>query len=209
MFAMRLAGCRPRRFGFPVGSLLVFWGGVMRRLVFGRLVPGVLLTGLIATSAILSAGRPSEGRAGDVSVPDAAVRRAHDTVKMLDDVHKGYVVSITATYVKARERTPAAHVAKKVFEHMEKNGWGTVRLIDATGSPTNRANAPKSAFEKRAVEKLNAGESYYSEIARKDNQPVLRAATRVPVVMKQCISCHPAYKEGDLLGALVYEVPIK
>ena len=37
----------------------------------------------------------------------------------------------------------------------------------------------------------------------------LRAATRVPVVMKQCITCHPGSKEGDLLGALVYEVPIK
>jgi hypothetical protein len=182
----------------------------MRRLDSRRLVPGILLAGLIAGSALLCAGRSSVGRAGEESVPDdAAVRRAHDTVKMLDDVHKGYVVTITSTYVKAQERTPAAHVAKKVFEHMEKSGWGTVRLIDATGSPTNRANVAKSAFEKRAVEKLNAGETYYSEIARKDNQPVLRAGTRVPVVMKQCISCHPAYKEGDLLGALVYEVPIK
>ena len=92
---------------------------------------------------------------------------------------------------------------------MEKSGWGTSRLIDATGSPMNKANVAQTEFEKRAVEKLNAGESYYSEVARKDNRPVLRAATRVPVVMKQCISCHPGYKEGDLLGALVYEVPIK
>jgi Protein of unknown function (DUF3365) len=189
---------------------LVLGGSVMRRIVSRRLLPGVLLWALIAGSAFLCVGRPNVGRAGDGSRPDeAAVRRAHDTVKMLDDVHKGYVVNITATYVKARERTPAAHVAKKVFEHMEKGGWGKVRIIDATGSPTNRANVAKSAFEKRAVEKLVAGESYYSEIGRKDHQPVLRAATRVPVVMKQCISCHPGYKEGDLLGALVYEVPIK
>ncbi len=128
---------------------------------------------------------------------------------MLDDLHKGYVVNITATYVKAQERTPAAHVAKKVFEHMEKNGWAPVRLIDATGSPIKKENVAKSAFEKRAIEKLNSGESYYSEVATKDNRSVLRAATRVPVVMKQCITCHPGSKEGDLLGALVYEVPIK
>jgi hypothetical protein len=38
---------------------------------------------------------------------------------------------------------------------------------------------------------------------------VLRAATIVPVVMDQCIVCHPGHKKGELLGALVYELPIK
>lgn len=182
----------------------------MQRLLSLRPLFGAALMGLIAGAAVLCAGRPNPGLAAGATAPDReAVQRAHDTVKMLDDLHKGYVVTITATYVKAQERTPAAHVAKKVFAHMEKSGWGTARLIDATGSPTNKANVAKTKFEKRAIEKLNAGESYYSEIAHKDNQPVLRAATRVPVVMKQCINCHPGYKEGDLLGALVYEVPIK
>jgi hypothetical protein len=182
----------------------------MRSPLTRRSLLGILLAGFIAGSAVLCGGRFNAGRAAATTVPDReAVRRAHDTVKMLDDLHKGYVVNITATYVKAQERTPAAHVAKKVFEHMEKNGWGTSRLIDATGSPVNRANVAKTEFEKRAVEKLNAGASYYSEVAQKDSHPVLRAATRVPVVMKQCISCHPGFKEGDLLGALVYEVPVK
>ena len=84
-----------------------------------------------------------------------------------------------------------------------------MRLIDATGSPVNKVNVAKSDFEKRAIQKLRKGESYVSEVGQKNDRPVLRAATRVPVVMKQCISCHPGYKEGDLLGALVYEVPIK
>lgn len=38
---------------------------------------------------------------------------------------------------------------------------------------------------------------------------MLRAATVVPVVMKQCLACHPQLKEGDVMGALVYELPIK
>jgi hypothetical protein len=29
------------------------------------------------------------------------------------------------------------------------------------------------------------------------------------VVMAQCIACHPGYKQGDVLGAIVYEMPIK
>jgi hypothetical protein len=161
-------------------------------------------------TTIVAGGLWSGGRAADSSKPDkAAVQRAHETVKMLDDLHKGYVVNITATYMRARERTPAAHVAKKVFAQAEKAGWPKTRLIDVTGSPINKANVAKTDFEKRAVQKLNDGESYYSEVAKNGNKPVLRAATRVPVVMKQCIACHPGYKEGELLGALVYEVPIK
>src|SRR5262245_17359219 len=102
----------------------------MRRLLSRCFLMGMLLAGLIAGGAVLCIGRPNTGRAADASAPDeGAVRRAHDKVKMLDDLHKGYVVNITATYVKAQERTPAAHVAKKVFAHMEKNGWGTSRLL--------------------------------------------------------------------------------
>ncbi|HWG47072.1 MAG TPA: DUF3365 domain-containing protein [Gemmataceae bacterium] len=182
----------------------------MRRLFSRRTLLGVLLAAGIAAGFILYGNRPNAGQAADTTAPNKeAVQRAHDTVKMLDDLHKGYVVHITATYVKAQERTPAAHVAKKIFLHMEKNGWAPVRLIDATGSPIKKDNVAKSPFEKRAIKKLNGGESYYSEVATKDNQSVLRAATRVPVVMKQCITCHPGNKEGELLGALVYEVPIK
>jgi hypothetical protein len=140
---------------------------------------------------------------------DAAVARARDTVKLLDDLHKGYVVNITATYVDAQDKTPAAKVAKKVFQHMEKSGWGTGRLIDATGEPLNVSNAPKTDFEKKAITAIKGGKPYFDEVGTKDGKPVLRAATIVPVVMKQCIACHPGKKEGELLGALVYEVPIK
>jgi hypothetical protein len=92
---------------------------------------------------------------------------------------------------------------------VEKNGGPKVRLIDATGEPINKANVAQSDFEKRALQKLKKSTTYYSEVGRKDNRSVLRAATPVPVVMKQCINCHPGYKEGELLGALTYEVPIK
>jgi hypothetical protein len=177
----------------------------MRRCLLFRFVLGVMLAGVVTGGSLLSAGR-----AGEEKGPDReAVQRAHDTVKMLDDVHKGYVVNITATYVKAQERTPAAHVAKKVFAHVEKNGGPRVRLLDATGTPINKANVAKTDFEKRAIERLSKGETYVSEVGRKNDRPVLRAATPVPVVMQACITCHPGFKEGELLGALVYEVPIK
>lgn len=182
----------------------------MRRLFLSRSPLGVLLACVLAGGWVLYVGRSGDGRAADAQGPDReAVQRAHNTVKLLDDLHKGYVVNITAIYVKAQERTPAAHVAKKVFAHVAKNGGPKVRLIDATGNPFNDANVAQSDFEKRAVETLKEGKKYVSEVGRKDRHPVLRAATPVPAVMKQCLRCHAGYKEGELLGALVYEVPIK
>lgn len=138
-----------------------------------------------------------------------AVEQARRTVRMLDDLHKGYVVTITDMYVKAKESRPAARVAKKVFQHMQKNGWGKARLIDATGEPFSQANVAKTDFEKKVVEQMKAGKDYYEEVGRNGNQPVFRAGTRVPVVMKACITCHTDKKMGDLLGAIVYEIPIR
>jgi len=71
-----------------------------------------------------------------------------------------------------------------------------------------RANVAKTDFEKKAVAEMKAGKSYYEEVAEVDGKPMLRAATIVPVVLKQCAVCH-GKKEGTLLGAIVYELPIK
>src|SRR5207237_632826 len=137
--------------------------------------------------------------------PDAAaVARARDTVKLLDDVHKGYVVTITSTYVRAQEVTPAATVTKKVFQHMEKSGHGTGRLIDVSGKPFREENVAKTEFEKKAAVAIKGGKPYFDEVGQKDGKPVLRAATVVPAVMKACTTCHAGTKEGDIMGALIY-----
>jgi hypothetical protein len=168
----------------------------------------VAFAGLAAGAVLLGRGVPAAG-AGKATPDREAVERARTTVLMLDDLYKGYVVHITDTYVRAREIKPAASVTKKVFKHMEAKGWHTGRLVDATGEPVNRANLPRTDFEKRAVEKMKQGKDYFDEVGDKDGKPVLRAATRVPVVMKACSACHAGKKEGDLLGTIVYEVPIR
>ena len=178
-----------------------------------RFWSSVVLVGLIG-GAVLGAEKSPKA-------DPAALARARSTVKMLDDLYKGFVVNITKTYVKARERTPAAAVVKRVFAQMTENGLHAARLLDATGSPANTANVAKSAFEKRAVAELQrtypkwlaAGAKgappTVEEVATVKGKPVLRAATVVPVVMKACISCHPGMKEGELMGAISYEVPIR
>lgn len=147
--------------------------------------------------------------AGDKKGPDkAALERTREQVKMLDDLYKTAVVSITNNYIEGQASTPAAAVAKEVFAAMHKKGYHTARLIDATGKPKNKANVAKTDFEKKAVEQMKAGKAYYEEVAVANGKDVLRVATIVPVVLKQCATCH-GKKEGTLLGAIVYEVPIK
>lgn len=153
----------------------------------------------------------SQSRGADTPKVDAAaLERTRERVKMVDDLYKGFVVHITGTYVDSQDRAPAAKVAKKVFKHMEDKGWGKTRLVDATGEPADRTNLPRTDFEKAAVEAMKKGKNYFEEVGTgTDGKPVLRAATIVPVVMKQCSGCHLGKKEGELLGALVYELPIK
>src|SRR5690349_12400033 len=114
----------------------------------------LLPLGVLAAAGVLF-WHQAPARTADAPAPDpAALERTRSTVQMLDAIHKGYVVNITATYVKAQEHVPAAHVAKKVFKSLEGKGWGSGRLIDASGKPVNDANVARTPFEKAAVAKL-------------------------------------------------------
>jgi hypothetical protein len=141
--------------------------------------------------------------------PDpAAVERARDEVKKLDDLYKTAVVGITKTYVEQQADVPAAAVAKVVFQAMHDKGYHDARLIDATGKPKNKKNVAETDFEKKVVAAMKEGKTYVEEVGEKDGKPVFRAGTVVPAVLSQCAVCHGG-KEGRLLGAIVYEVPIK
>jgi hypothetical protein len=172
----------------------------------------VCLTAMAAALAALVLAGSLHVPAGtqDKAGPDkAAVERTRDTVKLIDSLYKNYVVEITATYVGEKKQPPAARVTQRVFKAMHKGGFHSARLVDGTGDPVNPDNAPANEFEKKAIAAIKGGKPYFDEVATVDGKNVLRAATIVPVVMKQCIVCHPGHKEGDLLGAIVYELPIK
>lgn len=147
--------------------------------------------------------------ASEPAKPDpAAVERARDEVKKLDDLYKTAVVGITKTYVEQQADVPAAAVAKVVFQAMHDKGYHDARLIDATGKPKNKKNVAETDFEKKVVAAMKDGKTYVEEVGDKDGKPVFRAGTVVPAVLSQCAVCHGG-KEGRLLGAIVYEVPIK
>src|SRR5262245_24647666 len=161
-------------------------------------------------AACVSVGAPAEPLAAkEPAKPDpAAVERARDEVKKLDDLYKTAVVGITKTYVEQQADVPAAAVAKVVFQAMHEKGYHDARLIDATGKPKNKKNVAETEFEKKVVAAMNDGKTYIEEVGDKDGKPVFRAGTVVPSVLSQCAVCHGG-KQGRLLGAIVYEVPIK
>lgn len=177
--------------------------------IFSRsLTLGALLAAGVAGGMLIRTHTPPVRAAEPDAAQTAKIDRAREEVKMLDDLYKTAVVTITSKYVENQADTPAAAVAKDVFAAMHKKGWHKARLIDVTGRPKNKANVAKTEFEKKAVSEIKSGKAYYEEIGEQDGKPVLRAATVVPAVMQQCIICH-GKRDKNLLGTIVYEMPIK
>lgn len=164
--------------------------------------------------AITVAGLMTVSSAQEEKKPqrDRALERTRKQVKMLDDIYKSAVVLITTHYVNDENDLPAGSAAIALFDAVKKKGWHEVRLLDASGQPIEEKNTAKDEFEKTAVAKLKAGESYFDEVVKKDGKRYLRAATPIPVVMEKCIMCHENYrqaKKGEPIGALSYTLPIE
>lgn len=167
------------------------------------------LSAAAALACALGLGAVRDARADEKPAADPQLERAREQVRMLDDLYKNAVVSITKNYVERQESKPAIMIAKEVFGAMKKQGWHSARLVDATGDPMNHENAPKTDFEKAAFKAMNSGKTYYEEVRGTGPNRTLFAATVVPVVMQKCADCHSDKKIGELLGFLRYEVPVK
>jgi hypothetical protein len=157
----------------------------------------------IAWAALLLAGLSAQEKPTD----DQAVSRARKQALMLDDLYKTAIVLITENYVDETSDLAAGAAFQKLFEAMRKKGHHDVRLIDATGQPYNEKNLPRDEFEKAAITALKSGKPTYEQVVEKDGKRYLRLATPIPVVMKKCTLCHPAYEQaaaGQPIGALGY-----
>ncbi|MGH7140822.1 MAG: c-type heme family protein [Pirellulales bacterium] len=140
---------------------------------------------------------------------DAAIERTRRQVKMLDDLYKTTIVFITNTYVDDDGDVAAGEIARDLFGAMREKGWHDARLVDATGHPTNDENAPRDGFEKAAIKKILAGETYVDKVTTEKGKSYLLAATVVPVVNQKCVLCHPTWKVGEVIGAVSYKLPIE
>ena len=161
---------------------------------------------------IVAAGSLSPLRSAEKPKKDRALARTRKQVKMLDDIYKTAVVLITTHYVTEESDLAAGEAAVALFAAIKEKGWHEARLLDATGDPIEAKNSPKDEFEKKAVEQLKAGESWYEQVVEIKGKRHLRAATPIPVVLEKCTLCHPHYKEvkkGDPIGAISYTLKIE
>ncbi len=179
----------------------------------GRGVAGGL--GVIGVAGLLAVGvggglglAPGSGHGSEVAIPDeaeqAALERTRAQAKMLDDLLKVAVVDVTNRY----DGPPAIRVAKTIFAAAQDKSYFKAKLLDATGSPLNEANTPQDPFEKRAAKAMTEGKTYFEEVVGSGSDRTLRVATVVPAVVEKCARCH-GVKQGDLLGFLSYELPVK
>lgn len=142
----------------------------------------------------------------------AAIERARQSVRMLDNVYKQTIVLITEKYVHDENDFPAGSAAVMLFDRISKSGSHHVRLIDATGEPIDAENVAKTDFEKQGVKRLKEGDEFVDEVVEIDGKLQLLALTPVPVVMEKCIMCHEHYadaKEGEPIGAISYVFPVQ
>ena len=171
----------------------------------------LLAAGLVACSLVsLNRGTAEDARASAATL-EPAVERARREVRMLDDIYKTAIVLVTQHYVNDDNDLPAGRAFKALFEAVEKKGWHSVRLVDATGEPYSEGNLPKDGFEKKAIRELLAGKSSVDEVITEGDKRFLLTATAIPVVMEKCIMCHENYRnvpKGQAIGALSYKVPV-
>lgn len=166
----------------------------------------------LAVVSVILLWSPVDSRADE---PSSAKPRPLDDVRreirMLDDIYKGGIVTITQHYVTDEDSIPAGTAFKKLFQAAEAKGWHKVRLVDATGEPYSDENTPDDGFEKEAIRKLLKGESWVERVEERSGVKHLRVATPIPVVGEKCIMCHDNYRDqaaGRPIGALTYLLPI-
>lgn len=142
---------------------------------------------------------------------DRARERVRREVRMLDDIYKSGIVTITQHYVTDDKTIAAGTAFKKLFVAAEEKGWHRVRLVDATGEPYDDVNVAEDDFEKRAIKALVSGKPWFEEEEKREGVRHLRVATPIPVVLEKCVMCHDNYADvpkGKAIGALTYTVPI-
>ena len=153
-----------------------------------------------------TAGLAGRSSAAEEAAPaqKMSLAQAKQTVSMLNDLYVNSVVLTHGTYVKDKSITPAATVARHVFEAMAKKGWPQTRWIATTGRPFNPEANPKDQFEKDAIVALKKGTARFEKVEGN----TLRVATLIPLVDKSCQMCHTKDKVGDPIGGLSYTVQL-
>ena len=127
---------------------------------------------------------------------DAAVARTRKQVLMLDDLYKTAIVLITENYVKEDSDLAAGAAVSEAVRGDAEEGPSRRPPARCHRRAVQRQKRAPGDFEKAAIAALKSGKPTYEQLTEQDGKRVLKLATPIPVVMKKCIMCHPAYEKA-------------
>jgi hypothetical protein len=136
------------------------------------------------------------------------LQAARQTTRMLDDLYKTAIVTVTDIYVEDATSVAAATAFQPVFRAMKQAKHHEVRLVDGLGDPINPDNAAADPFEKEAVRAMMAGQATFEKVETIEGQAYLRTMTSLPMVMEKCVLCHENYRGQKLVGGVSYKLPL-
>ncbi len=166
---------------------------------------GIVIGGLsFAAWSTLNAAAPD-----GITASEGAIAAARRETKMLDDLYKTAIVTVTDIYVKDESSVAAATAFRPVFKAMKDAKHHEARLVDGLGQPVGADNVPRDDFEKAAMKEMLAGKATFEKVEVVDGVPQLRTMTILPMVMEKCILCHDNYRDKKIVGGVAYIVPIR
>lgn len=99
-----------------------------------------------------------------------------------------------------------ATATREIGEELGKRGVFRARLI--SDRPLNPDNAPKTEFERAAMEAILNGAEVYSAIDTSGDEPVFRRASADKASVQACVTCHVGKQVGDVVGVLSLSIPM-
>ncbi len=99
-----------------------------------------------------------------------------------------------------------ATATQEIGQELAGQGVYQARLV--SDQPMNSANAPKDAFEKKAIELINNGADSFSDIQVVDGVPTFLRASADRASVEACINCHAGKSLGDVVGMLSVAIPM-
>jgi len=99
-----------------------------------------------------------------------------------------------------------ATATQEMGKTLGERGVYQARLV--SDQPMNPANAPKDAFETKAMEAINAGANSFSDIQVINGVPMFLRASADRASVEACVDCHVGKKLGDVIGMLSVTIPM-
>lgn len=163
----------------------------------------------LAAMITLAAVSVGHGAPPDKSAvkPPATVEEARERAKLLHETMHATLHIVHHEYYREDEALAIpAMTLKRVFREMAKSHKIEMRWLAVDGQVMNTDHKPRDAFEKNAVEALQAGKEAHETV----EEGVYRRASAITLA-NDCLKCHLPNRTSteDRAAGLVISIPLE